>query len=620
MNTPHSHKGLELLSPAKNKAFGMAAVDHGADAVYIGAQNFSARAAVGNSIQDIHELCRYAHFFRAKVYVALNAILFDHELEEARNLIFQLWDAGADALIIQDMGLLELDLPPIPLFASTQTDNRTKEKVTFLEQNGFQRVILARELGLNEIADIRAETRVDLEAFVHGALCVCYSGQCYMSAAIGGRSANRGACGQPCRLQWNLTDSKGKKRAENRYLLSLKDMDRSAYLADLSDAGITSFKIEGRLKNLAYLKNITAFYREKLDALLEERTHFQKASSGKVSLFFTPDPEKTFNRGTTDYFLTPGKKRNIHSMDTPKSKGKPVGQVKQTGPDWFTLTARNQFSNGDGFCFQNRQGQFKGFRINKAEPDGKLFLSDRNRIKSIGLEKGMPVFRNHDQAFEKQMESKTAERRAALTLIFKETDTGIALTGIDEDQTEAKIEIPVEKQPAKNPQQALATIVKQLGKLGASRFYLSDLTVSSAPIFIQAKILNQLRRDLIKAIEEKRDATYTRTERTPVPQPAPYFEEHLDFKANVANKAAEIFYKKRGVKTITPAFEIRPPDQDTQVMTTRHCILHALGRCAKKDQTQQPDEEGSFYLENDKGRFRVFFDCKRCRMSICKDT
>ncbi len=331
---------LELLAPAGNLTLGKAAVDHGADAVYIGADRFGARAAAGNPVRDIEALCDHAHFFRSRVYVALNTLLFDHELEPARRLIYHLWDAGVDALIVQDMGLLELDLPPIPLFASTQTDNRSPEKVRFLEQSGFSRVILARELGLDAIARIRSATSVDLEAFVHGALCVCYSGQCYMSAAIGGRSANRGACGQPCRLPWNLVTEKGKVLAKDRYLLSLKDMDRSDHLAALAGAGITSFKIEGRLKDLAYVKNITAHYRQKLDALIEGETAYEKASSGKTVFFLCPGPGQDLQPGNYGLFPDPDGYRGYSLHGHPQIQGRGGGDCLQHNPGGLRLETR----------------------------------------------------------------------------------------------------------------------------------------------------------------------------------------------------------------------------------------------------------------------------------------
>jgi collagenase-like PrtC family protease len=615
---------LELLAPAGNLTLGMAAVDHGADAVYIGANRFGARAAAGNPVRDIERLCGYAHFYRARVYVALNTLLFDNELEDARKLIWRLWDAGADALIVQDMGLLEMDLPPIPLFASTQTDNRTPEKVKFLEKSGFQRVILARELGLDAIAGIRAATDVDLEAFVHGALCVCYSGQCYMSAAIGGRSANRGACGQPCRLPWNLVTGQGKVLARDRYLLSLKDMDRSDHLASLAAAGITSFKIEGRLKDMAYVKNVTAFYRQKLDALLEGNASFEKASSGGPVFSFSPDPAKTFSRGTTDYFLTGTGSGEIHAMDSPKSRGEAIGKIDRIGPDWFTLKTGPEnpeavVSNGDGLCFVDDTGGFRGFRVNRADREGRLYPPGRNPMKKIPLKTGMAVFRNHNHAFVRQLAGETAARRLGLSLVFTETSGGIALAGTDEDGVRARVDLVLETEEARNPDRALETLKKQLGRLGDTPFELKDLVIDSRPLFVQAKVLNGLRRDLVSRLTQARDRSYLREEAGDRPGPVPYPGTKLDFRGNVANELAKAFYRKCGVELIVPAFEISPPEKGGhQVMTTRHCIRRSLGACPGETGKALP--EGPLFLENDRGRFQVEFNCRACEMNILAGT
>lgn len=607
---------LELLAPAKNKILGMAAVDHGADAVYIGASRFGARAAVGNTVREIEDLCAYAHFYRAKVYVALNTLLFDHELEEAQKLVFRLWEAGADALIIQDMGLLELDLPPMPLFASTQTDNRTVDKVTFLEKTGFQRVILARELGLDQISEIRAATRVELEAFVHGALCVCYSGQCYMSAAIGGRSANRGACGQPCRLPWNLVDRDGRVLAENRYLLSLKDMNRSAHLPALIKAGITSFKIEGRLKDLAYVKNITAYYRKKLDALIAGDPGHRKASSGRVDLLFSPDPAKTFSRGATDYYLTDPGPGPVHSMDTPKSRGEALGRVQKIGPDWFTVSGNKPLSNGDGLCFLDDSGKLRGFRVNRIGKAGKIYPPGKDPMQQIPLKRGVPLFRNHDQAFSRQMAGETAVRRVGLDLVFSQIPGGIALAGQDEDGYRAEVEQHHRPEAAKKPDQALAVLERQLARLGNTRFYLRRLSIASDPVFVPAGVLNQLRRDLVAELARVRETAYCRQERQGFPAPVPFPSDRLDFRGNVANQAAVRFYEKRGVRSTQPAFEQQRPAGPVRLMTTRHCICHSLGHCTRDKAPDSRDWKGPLFLENEKGHFELRFDCARCRMEI----
>src|ERR1035437_1229160 len=357
---------IELLSPAKNLECGLAAINHGADAVYIGASSFGARAAAGNTLEDIATLVQYAHKYRSKVHVALNTILTDEQLPEAEKLIWEVYNAGADALIVQDMGILQLNLPPIALHASTQTDNRTVEKVKFLQDVGFSRVVLARELSLKQIAEIASQTDVELEAFIHGALCVSYSGQCYMSQANCGRSANRGQCAQYCRLPYHLVDADDNVLVKNKHLLSLKDLDQSDSLEEMLEAGVTSFKIEGRLKDADYVKNITAYYRRKLDAILDGSTRYRRASAGRTTILFEPNPEKSFRRSNTDYFLH-GRKPDIAQLETPKSLGEPIGKVTYIGRNFFEMQNGTLLNNGDGLCFINKHGDLTGFRVNRVE-------------------------------------------------------------------------------------------------------------------------------------------------------------------------------------------------------------------------------------------------------------
>lgn len=602
---------LELLSPAKNREFGMAAINHGADAVYIGAGRFGARSAAGNSVADIEELCVHAHLYNAKVYIAFNTILFDHELTDARVLIGDLWNAGADALIIQDMGLLEMDLPPIPLFASTQTNNQTLARVQFLEDSGFERVILARELGIREIEQISQSTTVALEAFVHGALCAGYSGQCYFSAAIGKRSANRGECGQPCRLPWNLVSDAGQILERERHLLSLKDMNRSDHLGRLARAGITSFKIEGRLKDLAYVKNITALYRQKLDALMTTGSDFVQASSGRTLFSFVPDPKKTFNRGETDYFLF-GRKGNIHSFDTPKSLGEPIGQVDRIDPKFFTLKQVHDIQNGDGLCYLDPKGELGGFQVNSTT-QGKIYPSGRMNLEKSSLVSGALIHRNHDHQFLKKLASASAERKIGLCLSFHESLEGFVLKGRDEDDLVCEVGVAMEKIPAQNQAAALAALNKQLGKLGGSLFYLKELEICSPPYFIPTRDLNRMRRDLLELMTLKRVEGYIRVCAIPRPFPVQYPDTRVDFRANVSNAQAIKFYTKRGVTVVDSAFELSSPAADTVVMTLRHCIRQALGQCPRETKNS-PGE--SFFLENTKGRFKLVFDCDHCRMKI----
>ncbi len=615
---------LELLSPAKNKEFGMAAISHGADAVYIGADRFGARSAAGNPVSEIEELADYAHLYKAKVYVALNTILFDNELADAGKLIDRLWNAGADALIIQDMGLLEMDLPPIPLFASTQANNQTVARVQFLEASGFERVILARELGTSQIEDISQSTTVPLEVFVHGAICACYSGQCYFSAVIGNRSANRGECGQPCRLPWNLISQSDQGLEEDRledrvleqerHLLSLKDMNRSDHLGRLAAAGITSFKIEGRLKDLAYVKNITAFYRQKLDSLMTSGSVYGPASSGRTTFSFVPDPLKTFNRGETDYFLF-GRKGKIHSFDTPKSLGEKIGQVDRIDTRYLTLKISHDIQNGDGLCYMDQGGRLQGFQVNSTN-QGKIYPSGRLNLKKSSLFPGALIYRNHDHLFLKKLGGDSAQRRIGLDLSFHETPEGFVLKGQDEDENRVEVRLDMEKIFAQNEPAALATLSKQLGKLGASIFYLRQLTLHSKPYFIPTRDLNQIRRDLLERMALKRAKTYDRMPAIPRPLPANYPETQVDFTANVSNEKAIQFYRKRGVTRVDSAFELSPPGPGTVVMTLRHCIRQALGACPRETKTSPKIWEAPLFIENKKGRFQLVFDCKRCQMKI----
>lgn len=616
-----SVQALELLAPAGNRVFGEAAVNHGADAVYIGADRFSARSAAGNSVADIEKLAEYAHFYKARVYVALNTILLDHELEPARQLIHQLWDAGVDALIIQDLGLLEMDLPPIPLFASTQMDNRSVSRVRFLEQAGFERVILARELALRDIRRIRKHTSVDLEVFVHGALCVGYSGRCYFSAAIGGRSANRGECGQPCRLAWTLVNGDGRVLTQDRYLLSLKDMNRSDHLGLLAKAGVTSFKIEGRLKDMAYVKNITAFYRKKLDALMEGSiagdegpSRFRRASSGRTRLFFIPNPLKTFNRGETGYFLT-DRDTEIHSLDTPKSLGEPVGLVDQVISAGFTLKTEHDLHPGDGLCFFNPSGHLEGFHVNRV--DGyRIIPAGRTGQIPRGLVPGTRIFRNHDHVFLKQMAGESSRREIDLTLDFVETPDGFMLQGVDEDGHTASIRFPAEKIPARDPSAALATLEKQLGRLGGTRYALRSLARDTRPFFLTTGQVNRMRRQVLEALTRERLEGYVRQSAKPRGPMPSCPESRLDFTANVANRKAEAFYRKSGVRIIDPAFERVRPGTGAVVMTSRHCILKALGRCRKGSGELEGLKRDPLFIRNRNGCFQVEVDCERCETRI----
>jgi putative protease len=600
---------IELLAPARDLACGRAAIDHGADAVYMGGPAFGARAAAGNAIQDLEDLARYAHRFRSRLYMTLNTILFDHELDQAEVLCRQAWDAGVDGLIIQDLGLLELDLPPLPLIASTQMHNTDPAHVRFLEQAGFQRVILARELSLEEISAIRSSTTLELEAFVHGSLCVSYSGRCYLSACLGDRSANRGQCGQPCRLPWNLVDAVGRVLERGRHLLSLRDMDRGAFLGDLIDAGITCFKIEGRLKDAAYVKNVTAWYRKRLDEILAGRQGLCRASSGEVEFSFSPDPGKTFRRSGTTFFLH-GEDDGVWSPDTPKSTGEELGTVTACGPDWFSLKSVQGINPGDGLCFFDRNRELKGLQV--VGPDG-----TRIRVhQGCGsLRPGMQVFRNRDHRFLKLLEGKTAVRRVPLQLSFHETDDGFTIHGQDADGVQAQVALKTQKVRADNPGAALDTIRKQLSRLNDTMFSLASLTLDTSPCFLCTSELNRLRRDLVAALLEARDKAYVRPVRSKASEPdAPYPAKDLDYRFNIANQKAAEFYRRHGVCSLKPAFELEPPGPGAVVMTTRHCLRRCLGCCLKVrtgDHLKPP-----LFMEHEGHRFRLEFDCARCVMLV----
>jgi len=608
-------KKLELLAPAKNVEYGIEAINYGADAVYIGASKFGARSSASNDIRDIEKLCSHAHLYNAKVYAALNTIIFEHELKEAEKLIHQLWNAGIDALIIQDMGILEMDIPDIPLFASTQTDNRSVEKIQLFEKVGFKRIILARELSLAEIENISSETSIELEAFIHGALCVAYSGQCYLSASLGNRSANRGECGQPCRLPWNLVSSDGIIMDRDRHLLSLKDMNRSDHLLDLIRAGITSFKIEGRLKDVSYVRNITSFYRKTLDDIIDRYGEFEKASSGKASLPFIPDPNKTFNRGYTDYFL---KGRGpIHSFETPKFVGELIGIVKKITDSCILADLKTTLHNGDGLSFFDRSGKLQGFNVNRVE-NSELFPGNRGLFKQKILEGGIKLFRNHDHEYLRQLNAGGVLRKLNISLLFYETKDGFKLAAKDEDGNLAEESLHILHEPAKNKEAAFETIRKQLIKTGNTIFNVKDLKIKTKPYFIQKSRLNELRRALMDKLMKLRIKAFKREEIVFEKNEVLYPESELDFSANIANSLAEKFYRRHGVEKFEPAFELtenlRAKSSTAPVMRTKYCLRHAFGLCLKKGNDSEP-----LYLQNQKARLKLEFDCNQCEMIIRLD-
>ena len=599
---------IELLAPAKDVAVAIAAIDCGADAVYLGSPRFSARDAAGNSIEDIHRVVEYAHPYYVKVYAALNTLLYDDELPIAEKIARDLYEAGVDGLIIQDMGLLELDLPPIPLIASTQTNNATPEKVKFLEDVGFSRVILARELTLEQIREIRKQTQVELECFVHGALCVGTSGQCYMSYALGGRSGNRGQCAQPCRRRYTLKDAGGNTLAADRHLLSIKDLNLSDYLEELLDAGVTSFKIEGRLKDADYVANVVGFYRQKLDVILE-RKGLNKSSSGVVRLNFQPDPQKTFNRGYTDYGIA-GKAVDIGSIYTPKSIGQVVGSVVSVGRNDFVLDGTTELHNADGLCFLDADSNLIGTSVNGVQ--GRTVTPQ----KMDGIHPGLKIFRNYDHEFVKVLDKSPAERKIAIKIVLRETPTGFQLESKDEDGNTAAAVISTEKQAAQKPDAARQTIETQLKKLGNTIFECTDLRLDFLQMyFFPVSTLNAIKRDVTQKLLDARQSALP-NHPSPIVhrQSVSYPQKHLTYLGNVLNEKARAFYHKHGVETIEPGAETGVDMAGRVVMTTKYCLRRQLGLCGGGKLA------APLTLIDEQGRsFRVEFRCGVCGMTVYQE-
>ena len=599
---------IELLAPAKNLECGIEVVNHGADAVYIGAPRFGARAAAGNSLEDIEALVKYAHIYNVRIYVTVNTILKDEELKDTEAMIWDLYRAGVDALIVQDMGITRLNLPPIALHASTQMDNRTARKVKFLSEAGFSQVVLARELTLDEIAAIHAACPdTPLEVFVHGALCVSYSGQCYASQACFGRSANRGECAQFCRLGFDMVDADGKVMAHGKHLLSLKDMNQSENLEALLDAGVSSLKIEGRLKDVSYVKNVTAYYRQKLDAILKRRKEYIRASSGTVKLAFRPQLDKSFSRGFTDYFIH-GRNSGIFSFDTPKSLGEEVGVVKEIRGNYLTVAGVKPFANGDGLCYLDERGKLHGFRVNRVDGN-KLFPQEMPVVKPK-----TKLYRNFDQEFDRVMQRKSAERRILVAIQLEENNFGFTLTLCDEDDNRVSLTLQREKEPAHTPQSE--NLKNQLGKLGNTPFEAGEISINfSENWFIPSSEIADLRRRAVEKLLEVRRISYRRPEGRFPHTVHPYPVQELTYLGNVMNGMAREFYHDHGVKRIAPAFEKEAPS-GAVLMFCKHCIRYAMGWCPVRHKVKPPFREPFYLISGDGKRFRLEFDCKRCEMKV----
>lgn len=586
-------KKIELLSPAKDAAVGMAAIDHGADAVYIGGPDFGAREKASNSIVDIERLCRHAALFNAKVYVTLNTLLYDYELEHARRIAYDCWNAGVDALIVQDMQLLQLDLPPIPLHASTQCDNLTVEKVQHLEQLGFEQVVLGRELSLKQIREIREKTTVPLEFFVHGALCVSHSGQCFLSQHIGNRSANRGACAQPCRLPWDLLDENGKVLIKNRHLLCLKDLNNSAHLEELIDAGITSFKIEGRLKDADYVKNVTAFYRQKLDEIIHRRPDLEQASRGHCSYAFEVNPEKSFNRGFTDYFIN-GRQKGIGSPFTPKSMGEYIGEVTWCNPLRMEIDTDKALHNGDGLCFLNQENELVGLRADVVNV-GRDGVHTVSTNRPHGAFRGAKIYRNLDLEWQKQVDASAGNRKMDMDLTLSETETGYELSAsFYTDTPRVSASIACDKIVANNPEKATENIRKKALQWGDTVFNPVNLELKfNEPRLIPASVIGEMKRDLVAKLTDE------------------LIENHRnnrpcrDVSRNVSNVDIESRDVSGNVSTDPDAIP-------AALMTCHHCIRYANGLCSKETgQRATP-----LYIRNGANTFRLEFDCRNCVMTV----
>lgn len=611
-------KKIELLAPARTAQCGIEAIKHGADAVYIGGPSFGARAAAGNSVEEIEKLCNFAHLFGARIYVTLNTILWDDELGEAERLIWRLYEAGVDALIVQDLSLLKMHLPPIALHASTQMDNCTPEKAQWLEAAGFKQIVLARETSLEQTRLISQSVKVPLEAFVHGALCVSYSGRCYASQHCFGRSANRGCCAQFCRLSFDLIDEEGHTLVANKHLLSLKDMNRTASLEEMMDAGVRSFKIEGRLKDIAYVKNVTAWYRKELDKVLARRSDdYVRSSYGASQWAFTPDADRSFNRGFTPYFLYGRTEESIWSPSTPKAVGPLVGGVADTGRKCFTFRPVPNLSApltaGDGLCFIDKEGHLQGFRVNKVE-GSQVFPATPSVLSLIGRQ--TKFHRNQDHAFDRLLEKPTAKRMLRATLTLREVEGGFALDMEDESGCHVTLRFDHPHEEARTPQRT--AIERQLSKLGDTPFTATSITIDTqGERFIPASALASWRRDTTEALLHAHLAAYERDHAGKVNDErlTNLTPDHLPFTANVANHLARDFYAEHGAEDVKPAFEIAPPKGETVIMTCRHCIRHALGMCFKK--TRQSPKQLALQLPD--GRvFPLRFDCKRCEMQVLK--
>lgn len=594
---------FELLAPANNKQVAISAVNSGADAVYIGYKSFGARSQAGNSLEDIAEVINYAHIFRVKVYVTLNTIFYDNEIEEVVKTIYKLYKLKVDGIIIQDMGLLEYELPPVPIIASTQCHNNKIEKIKFLEKTGFSRVILPRELSLEDIKNISKNTNVELESFIHGALCVSYSGQCYLSYYTGSRSANRGECAQPCRKKYTLKTKSGEILAKDKYLLSMKDLNLSDRLGELIDAGITSFKIEGRLKDENYVKNTVLYYRKALDRILKEKG-LLKSSKGRIETDFQPDLQKTFNRQYTEFFVK-GRNKGIPTINYPNALGEYIGKIKRINKNCFELD-NNPLHNADGICFFDEIGNLKGVHINKTEGN-KVYPLSMNSLKE-----GLKIYRSTDKEFEDKLNRVQIKRYLATDLKISGDERNIMFCLSDKEGNSSVLLIKNEFEKAKDERKAEETLKTVFSKLKDTEFEVKNIKSNVSP-FIPVSRLNKIRKMLVEKLREIREKNYPLNiakERTFVQYPI----KELNFKGNVLNKKAKMFYEKRGVKITQNAAESGENLSKLPVMTTKYCLRYQFGLCKKLNPSKINEE---LVLIDERGKeFLLKFNCSECFMEI----
>ncbi len=605
-------KKIEILAPAKDLIHGMAAINSGADAVYIGAPQFGARSNATNSIEDVAALVQYAHLYHAQVFVVINTILYDNELETCRKMIWELYHIGVDALIVQDMAIMEMDLPPIVLHASTQANNRDADNIKFLKDAGMKRVVLARELNLHQIKEISEASDVELEFFVTGALCVSFSGNCYMSVANGERSANRGSCAQNCRLPYNLIDGHGDTLIKNSHLLSIKDFDVSDQIPNLIEAGICSFKIEGRLKDIVYVKNNVSFLRQKLDTFLEENDNYTKASSGSCTYTFDSALNRTFNRGYTDYFVNE-RHQSIGSWESPKSKGQYIGKLIKTIGGAYEIENGELLNNGDGLCYINENNEADGIYVNKVENG----LAYPNVLKELKI--GTFIYRNNDAAFIKIVEREdSAVRKISTTLLLTENENGFELIATDEDGYVSTVHLAHAKEQTKNNLSIEENIKTQLAKTGFTPYTANEINVMfTQNWFLPISKINEMRRTVYEQLSAIRLANYKREEHQIVKTNHPFPVNQLDFTYNVSNKMARKFYERHGVTEIEKAFELQWDPGKSRVMTTKYCIKYELEKCPKyhKD-TMETKLKEPLVLKQGELEYKLKFNCKPCEMEI----